>query len=47
MKEVDRCDDVSSTSMVDSPSALGISPDDVVEVIGEKQFWKAKGAIIK
>ncbi|TXG46442.1 hypothetical protein EZV62_028060 [Acer yangbiense] len=27
-------------------SSMGLSPDDVVGVIGEKQFWKARGAII-
>lgn len=47
VREVDRHDDVSSTSMVDSPSALVISPDDIVGFIGEKQFWKVRRAIIK
>ncbi|XP_044479503.1 protein HEADING DATE 3B-like isoform X2 [Mangifera indica] len=46
VREVDRHDDVSSTSMVDSPSALVISPDDIVGFIGEKQFWKVRRAII-
>ncbi|CAK9143964.1 unnamed protein product [Ilex paraguariensis] len=43
---VDR-DDVSETSMVDSMSGLEISPDDVVEMIGQKHFWKARRAIAK
>ncbi|KAL5755836.1 hypothetical protein ACOSQ2_020582 [Xanthoceras sorbifolium] len=44
--EVDRQKDVSDTCMVGSVSVLGLSPDDVVGVIGEKQFCKARTAII-
>lgn len=44
---VDRNDDGSDTSMVDSMSSLDISPDDVVGVIGQKHFWKARKAIVK
>ncbi|XP_059639329.1 protein EARLY FLOWERING 3-like [Cornus florida] len=44
--DVDRNIDVSDTSMVDSISSLDISPDDVVQVIGQKQFWKARRAIV-
>ena len=40
-------DSVSETSMVDSVSGADISPDDVVGVIGQKQFWKARRAIVK
>lgn len=43
----DKSDDVSETSMVDSISGLDISPDDVVGVIGQKRFWKARKAIVK
>ncbi|KAK6927310.1 hypothetical protein RJ641_005901 [Dillenia turbinata] len=42
---MDRGDDVSETSMVDSISGLDISPDDVVGIIGQKHFWKARRAI--
>lgn len=42
----DKSDDVSETSMVDSISSLDISPDDVVGIIGQKHFWKARRAII-
>ncbi|XP_058005026.1 ELF3-like protein 2 isoform X2 [Hevea brasiliensis] len=42
----ERHDDVSETCTVDSISALDINPDDVVRVIGEKQFWKARRAIV-
>ncbi|KAL3498539.1 hypothetical protein ACH5RR_041271 [Cinchona calisaya] len=42
----DRDDDASETSMVDSISGLEISPDDVVGIIGQKQFWKARRAIV-
>ncbi|KAJ6745677.1 PROTEIN EARLY FLOWERING 3 [Salix koriyanagi] len=43
----DRSNDASETSMVDSISTLDISPDDVVGVIGQKHFWKARRAIAK
>ncbi|KDP34132.1 hypothetical protein JCGZ_07703 [Jatropha curcas] len=42
----DKSDDVSETSMVDSISALDISPDEVVGIIGQKHFWKARRAIV-
>jgi EARLY FLOWERING 3 protein len=45
MGNVDKGDDVSETSMVDSISGLDISPDDVVGMIGQKHFWKARRAI--
>ncbi|OVA11365.1 hypothetical protein BVC80_9005g44 [Macleaya cordata] len=45
VEELDRNDDVSETSILDSVSSLDISPDDVVGVIGQKQFWKARKAI--
>lgn len=44
---MDRVDDESDTSMVESISGLDISPDDVVGVIGQKHFWKARKAIVK
>lgn len=40
-------DDVSETSMLDSISGIDISPDDVVGIIGQKHFWKARRAIVK
>lgn len=43
----DKSNDVSETSMMDSISALDISPDDVVGIIGLKHFWKARRAIVK
>ncbi|KAK1563454.1 hypothetical protein Q3G72_027794 [Acer saccharum] len=46
VRKVDRHDNVSNTCMMDSISVLGLSPDDVVGMIGEKQFWKARRAII-
>ncbi|KAF5726175.1 protein EARLY FLOWERING 3 isoform X2 [Tripterygium wilfordii] len=42
----DKSDDASETSMVDSMSGLDISPDDVVGIIGQKHFWKARRAIV-
>ncbi|KAI3830499.1 hypothetical protein MKW98_030662 [Papaver atlanticum] len=44
-RDADRNDDVSETSILDSVSSLDISPDDVVGVIGQKQFWKARKEI--
>ncbi|KAK1314659.1 Protein EARLY FLOWERING 3 [Acorus calamus] len=41
----DRTDEVSETSMVDSVSRVDVSPDDVVGVIGQKHFWKARRAM--
>ncbi|THU65885.1 hypothetical protein C4D60_Mb05t08340 [Musa balbisiana] len=41
-----RQDVTSEPSMVDTVSWLGISPDDIVGVIGPKHFWKARRAII-
>ncbi|KAL5822627.1 hypothetical protein ACOSQ4_020527 [Xanthoceras sorbifolium] len=46
VREVDGHNDVSNTCMMDSISVLGLSPDVVVGAIGEKQFWKARSAII-
>ncbi|XP_065867329.1 ELF3-like protein 2 isoform X2 [Euphorbia lathyris] len=37
---------LSETFEVDSLSAQNITPDDVVRIIGEKQFWKARKAIV-
>ncbi|XP_020249333.1 protein EARLY FLOWERING 3-like isoform X2 [Asparagus officinalis] len=45
--DAERNDEMSDTSMVDSISGLEISPDDVVGVIGPKQFWKARRTIVK
>ncbi|XP_059657110.1 protein EARLY FLOWERING 3-like [Cornus florida] len=45
-ENVDRSDDISETSMVDSVSGFDISPDDVVGIIGRKHFWKARRAIV-
>ncbi|KAL5853470.1 hypothetical protein ACOSQ3_008588 [Xanthoceras sorbifolium] len=42
----DKSDDSSETSMVDSISGLDLSPDDVVGIIGQQHFWKARKAIV-
>ncbi|CAI9093611.1 OLC1v1029158C1 [Oldenlandia corymbosa var. corymbosa] len=42
----DRDGDASETSVVDSVSGLDICPDDVVGIIGQKHFWKARRAIV-
>ena len=34
-------------SMVDSVSSLDVSPDEVVGVLGQKRFWRARKAIAK
>ncbi|PKU62571.1 ELF3-like protein 2 [Dendrobium catenatum] len=46
LKNAERSGEVSEVSMIDSISVLDISPDDVVGVIGPKQFWKARRAIV-
>lgn len=38
-------DNISKISRVEDLSTLKISPDDVVAIIGQKQFWKARKAI--
>ncbi|KAH9617775.1 hypothetical protein KSS87_003538 [Heliosperma pusillum] len=45
-ESIDKGDDVSETSMVDSASEFDITPDDVVDIIGRKHFWKARTAIV-
>lgn len=45
IENVDKGDDLSETSMVDSISGVDISSDDVVGIIGQKHFWKARRAI--
>ncbi|PIN00275.1 hypothetical protein CDL12_27228 [Handroanthus impetiginosus] len=45
MGNLERGDSVSETSVVDSISQLDITPDDVVGIIGQKRFWKARKAI--
>ncbi|XP_031373775.1 protein EARLY FLOWERING 3-like isoform X1 [Punica granatum] len=42
----ERSDDLSEASILDSVSAMDISPDDVVGIIGQKRFWKARRAIV-
>ncbi|KAM0046398.1 putative protein EARLY FLOWERING 3 [Helianthus debilis subsp. tardiflorus] len=39
-------DAVSENSMVESICGVDISPDDVVGIIGQKHFWKARRAIV-
>ncbi|KAI3823742.1 hypothetical protein L1987_05183 [Smallanthus sonchifolius] len=39
-------DAVSENSMVDSICGVDISPDDVVGIMGQKHFWKARRAIV-
>ncbi|XP_023515059.1 ELF3-like protein 2 [Cucurbita pepo subsp. pepo] len=45
LREVEHKHNVSEASLVDSATAPNISPDVVVGLIGEKQFWKARKAI--
>nr|GLL46877.1 protein EARLY FLOWERING 3 isoform X1 [Ipomoea trifida] len=45
-QNVDRGDNSSETSMVECISGMDISPDDVVGIIGQKHFWKARRAIV-
>ncbi|KAL0327515.1 UNVERIFIED_CONTAM: protein EARLY FLOWERING 3 [Sesamum angustifolium] len=45
MRNLERGDSVSESSGVDSISRPDITPDDVVGIIGQKRFWKARRAI--
>lgn len=47
LREVEQKDNVSDASFVDSTTAPNISPDVVVGLIGEKQFWRARKAIVQ
>lgn len=44
---VNKDDDISETSMVDTALHPDVSPDDVMGAIGEKHFLKARRAIVK
>lgn len=43
--QVGKRDGILEITMVDALSALSVRPDDVVGLIGEKQFWKARRTI--
>ncbi|XVF74463.1 hypothetical protein PTKIN_Ptkin13bG0112300 [Pterospermum kingtungense] len=43
---VNRHNNVPGSSMVESISPLGICPDDVMGIIGQKHFWKVRRAIV-
>ncbi|XP_004251173.2 protein EARLY FLOWERING 3-like [Solanum lycopersicum] len=43
--EMAHSDELSETSMVEYVSEMDISPDNVVRMIGQKHFWKARRAI--
>ncbi|TKY74934.1 EARLY FLOWERING 3 [Spatholobus suberectus] len=42
---LNKSDNASKISMVENLSTVNISPDDVVGIIGQKHFWKARRAI--
>ncbi|KAK7410118.1 hypothetical protein VNO78_00654 [Psophocarpus tetragonolobus] len=42
---LNKSDNASKVSMVENLSTVNISPDDVVRIIGQKHFWKARRAI--
>lgn len=46
-KDQPMVDNMSDTSITDNISGLEITPDDVVGIIGQKRFWKARRAIVK
>ncbi|XP_042002843.1 protein HEADING DATE 3B-like [Salvia splendens] len=43
---LERGDSLSESSILDTESALDITPDDVVGKLGQKHFWKARRAIM-
>lgn len=44
---LERGDSVSESSILNTESALDITPDDIVGILGQKHFWKARRAIMK
>ncbi|CAN0907315.1 Protein EARLY FLOWERING 3 [Linum grandiflorum] len=46
VRNAGKSDDVSETTIIDSAEPLDMSPDDVVDIIGQKHFWKARRAIV-
>ncbi|KAK8970090.1 Protein EARLY FLOWERING 3 [Platanthera guangdongensis] len=46
LKNTERTVEFSEASMIDSIYQMELSPDDVVGVIGPKQFWKARREIV-
>lgn len=44
---MERGDSLSESSVLDTESALDITPDDIVGIVGQKHFWKARRAIMK
>ncbi|XP_057775888.1 protein EARLY FLOWERING 3-like isoform X2 [Salvia miltiorrhiza] len=46
MRNLERADSVSEISVMDSIATVDMTPDDVVGVIGQKHFWKARKAIL-
>ncbi|XP_011081715.1 LOW QUALITY PROTEIN: protein EARLY FLOWERING 3 [Sesamum indicum] len=46
MNNLEKGDSVSETSVLDTISGLDITPDDVVSMIGQKHFWKARRALV-
>lgn len=47
LRNLERADSVSEISVVESITGLDMTPDDVVGIIGQKHFWKARKAILK
>ncbi|KAG6389404.1 hypothetical protein SASPL_150872 [Salvia splendens] len=43
---LERGDSVSESSILNTESALDITPDDIVGILGQKHFWKARRAIM-
>ncbi|KAL6528769.1 Protein EARLY FLOWERING [Orobanche minor] len=46
-RNLESVDSLSENSVVDSVSGVDITPDDVVGVIGQKHFWRARREIMK
>lgn len=47
VRNLERDDNVSEVSVVGSIATVDMTPDDVVGMIGQKHFWKARKAILK
>lgn len=47
MGSLERGDSISESSVLDTESSMDITPDDIVGILGQKHFWKARRAIMK
>lgn len=47
VEDSNKCEDILDNPMADALSASDLSPDDVLGIMGEKEFWRTRRAIVK